>query len=89
LDWCTGYEDEDWKDGSGPSFAEAREKDLNDVRVPDNTMMNGLARGQCHMWVTSCKIDDKTTEMIRRALITPLRQIELVPINCAPETDAY
>ena len=53
----------------GPFFAQAREIDLNDVRVLESTMMDGLARGQCQMWVTRCKIDDKMARRVRRARI--------------------
>ena len=52
----------------GPIFT-SHEKDLNDVRVPESTMMDGLARGQCQMWVTRCKIDDKIGRRLRRARI--------------------
>lgn len=52
----------------GPIFTR-REKDLNDVRVLDGTMMDGLARGQCHVWATRCMIDDKTYRGVGRVRI--------------------
>jgi hypothetical protein len=56
------------RDVRGPvSFAEAREMDLNDVRVPDSTMMDGPTYGQCHMWATGCKIDHKRADGVIRA----------------------
>lgn len=45
----------------GPIFTR-REKDLNDIRVLECTVMDELVRGQCYMRVTSCKIDDKMVE---------------------------
>lgn len=45
--------------------AEAREKDPNDVRVPDNTMMDTAAHSQCDIWVTRCKIDDTMPRRFR------------------------
>jgi hypothetical protein len=50
---------------TGPYFAEAIEKDLNDVSVPDNTTTDGVAHGKCDMWVTRCKIDDETARRFR------------------------
>jgi hypothetical protein len=43
-----------------------RSERCNDVRAPDNTMMNGIALGQCDMWATRCKIDDKTARTFRK-----------------------
>ena len=59
LDSYDGCDDEYWRGTSRTCFAETREKDLNDVRKPESTMMDELARGQCRMWVTRCKIDDQ------------------------------
>lgn len=61
----------------GPFFAEAREKDLNDSRVLESTMMDELARGQ--IWVTRCKIDDKTDRTLGGALFSR---------NCVSQTNA-
>lgn len=53
----------------GPFFAEAREEDLNDVRVLESTIVDGPARDQPQMWVTRYKIDDKTDRGVSRGRI--------------------